>query len=199
MSRRANTLTSEILPITTVRTYDEFTGTAGTTIEGRTPDQVTFSANVWTRGGGTTTDIVLNGSGQLNNTAATSVIKYINSGVADCVIDVTLAAAGVAKSLAVNYVDASNHWIVSIDAASLRIISRIAAVNSTVATDATYTQTIGDRIRVRTSGDTIEVYHGDTLRLTYSTAARSFKTSTLHGVRSNSTSTLLYNYYRVYT
>lgn len=195
----------------TLLIHDDFTGTAGTTMAGRTPDTVNTPGNTWTVANGTWT---VDGSGNAEGNGAGSApwnAVWIDSGVADCTV-ITVGTMGASAStmtggLFVRVVDLANTWIVTMTKSDpeLRIVERNGGTETTQASDGTVTINTGDQLAlwVTLSGTSITATMTNLttgLGATTSYSSTFNQTATIHGLRSRGTAYFArYGEYKVQT
>lgn len=119
------------------------------------------------------------------NTSTANAVAVVESGVADCTVQVTLAAlAGFRPGLTFRFVDDSNYWVwYRVTTTSYQCWKRVSGT-FTLMHDATgLTVADGDVIKVVLSGTSIALYHQGSL-ITTLTSQTDHQTATKHGMYS---------------
>ena len=165
---------------------DQFTDTNGTALASHTIAPTNTPATSWTDVVGSweiqSNKAKIGGSGSGQNPVV------VDAGAADVSVTatVTLGASG-DIGIIVNYQDGSNYYLVRLFTGAFDLLlapgfGTVADSGETLAAG-TYT------FKVVTNGDNIKVYKDGVLKIDYTTAGRSLKTETEHGLRCFATDT----------
>lgn len=159
---------------------DNFTGSDGTAINGRT---TTTGGKTWVATGYT----IQSNKAQDLTATGTNHYSILDAGVSDCTVQLDMVYASQYPALTFRYVDANNTWTFyhDISATSMKVGKTVAGVFTPIAT---YVVASGTHtIKVVMSGNNLSFYDGATLLGTF---ADSFNaTATKHGFSNYNSST----------
>lgn len=167
---------------------DNYTDPDGTSLDQHRPD----AGPLWTEAEGTWEIQGNQAALAIADGAFGQNQAVIELGVADASVRCTLVApnADFNAGLIANYTDDNNHWQVQVSTGGLIIwectdgLFTLQGFAGGLANNATY------EVRVLTAGDTISLYVGETLMLSYTGAPRVNKAGTKFGIRAHSSSDL---------
>lgn len=135
-------------------------------------------------------------AGQARNTGGEAAsIVFLESGISDCDVQVTIAVVGTFYGLGARYVDAANNLLVQATASAWSLYEQVAGGYNLLGSYSAVAPANNDVLRLNMNGTALAVYINGASRITATSA--NFTSSTKHGLRTSGDTTARFSAFSI--